>query len=391
MAREIGFVEDFGLADDRKQALSQLIPGTEDYYYYQCLQAQHTGATNDLSAMLDLWIKRYGYTARVKEIRNRQALFDYEKDPAKSLGYIRTELGLAFDHRRVIADQKTDFPTRLDPAQISMEALTRSAFARYNNLQGIEDVGLDSLAFPGLDPTRRRDLLSRLQRPDVPGLAKLVVDDLNYEHSGGFGSLPIHNQMLAPQLEECARLMPALMDTANYINAAIAKFAPSDDVDMRFDPKEKKAFIDRLVTFTRQLAPAYNSLKAHALYQLLDLNRRDGKYDPDLFMEYVKLPRNVGYINPDFMNLGDNRNRAADLNASFQNITRLPPVGVDEPLVRDYLGHFFVAAPDYTAYVKYIRDDYLKDVFVETKIVNGVGDMEQWYSMLPPSRYQALK
>ena len=37
-AREIGFVEDFALAADREKALSSLIPGTADYYYYHCLQ-----------------------------------------------------------------------------------------------------------------------------------------------------------------------------------------------------------------------------------------------------------------------------------------------------------------------------------------------------------------
>src|SRR5689334_12700129 len=31
---EIGFIEDFSLATDRGVPLKQLIPGTEDYYYY---------------------------------------------------------------------------------------------------------------------------------------------------------------------------------------------------------------------------------------------------------------------------------------------------------------------------------------------------------------------
>ena len=34
---EIRFVEDFVLARDRTKAIEQLIPGTEDYYFYQCL------------------------------------------------------------------------------------------------------------------------------------------------------------------------------------------------------------------------------------------------------------------------------------------------------------------------------------------------------------------
>ena len=37
LAAEIGYIEDFALAKDRAEALKQLIPGTEDYYYYHCL------------------------------------------------------------------------------------------------------------------------------------------------------------------------------------------------------------------------------------------------------------------------------------------------------------------------------------------------------------------
>src|SRR5439155_7320314 len=42
-AADIGYVEDFALAKDRAVALKQLIPGTEDYYYYHALHALNSG------------------------------------------------------------------------------------------------------------------------------------------------------------------------------------------------------------------------------------------------------------------------------------------------------------------------------------------------------------
>ena len=39
-AVEIGYDEEFSLAEDRSVPLQQLIPGTEDYYYYHCLYHQ---------------------------------------------------------------------------------------------------------------------------------------------------------------------------------------------------------------------------------------------------------------------------------------------------------------------------------------------------------------
>src|SRR5262245_57153602 len=42
-AADVGYAEDFALAKDRAAALGQLIPGTEDYYYYHCLHRLNTG------------------------------------------------------------------------------------------------------------------------------------------------------------------------------------------------------------------------------------------------------------------------------------------------------------------------------------------------------------
>ena len=44
----IGFVETFALAEDRAKALEQLIPGTEDYYFYHALHYQNTGQAEKL-------------------------------------------------------------------------------------------------------------------------------------------------------------------------------------------------------------------------------------------------------------------------------------------------------------------------------------------------------
>jgi hypothetical protein len=63
----------------------------------------------------------------------------------------------------------------------------------------------------------------------------------------------------------------------------------------------------------------------------------------------------------------------------------------DEPLVRAYLGHFFLSETSYRDYLPYVNDIYLKELFAETKIVNGLGEPEQWHSLLPPDKYQRLK
>lgn len=391
-AKDVGFPEDFSLARDRNEALKQLIPGTEDYYYYNCLNCQNTGKFEEVPKLLKLWIERHGRTGRVEEIENRQALLGYAANPQAALDLIRQRLGLHFNHQKETMNQQTSLPTALNAQSISREAFSMLAYSRHpQSLDGFADSALEWLASTPLSPQHRRNLLSRLKRPDLPNLPQLVLDDLRFEHSGGFGSMPIHNAMLLSQLDELLKLAPGMLNEHNMVHAYITKLRPSDDTNWRQDPKERQAYLDRLWEFVSRLAPVHNSLKACVLYHRLVHDRAMGVYDKDRFMTYIKLPRNVHYINPRYMEPAERRGNTADLNANFEQFAHLVPVGGDESLVRGYLMKFFVEEDSYKPYMEYISDAYLKEVFAETKIVNGIGDMEQWYSMLSPQKYQELK
>ena len=63
---EIGFVEKFALAEDRAKALEQLIPGTEEYYFYHALHYQNTKQAEPLAELLENWRKR----VESSELRN---------------------------------------------------------------------------------------------------------------------------------------------------------------------------------------------------------------------------------------------------------------------------------------------------------------------------------
>ena len=118
-ARDIEYVEKFSLAEDRSVPLEELIPGTRDYYYYHALDAQNRGDQAEFEKILKAWTGRYKVTSRVREMLNRQALIDYNKDPDKSLKYIQDELNLRFNHSRKVEGSKPSHPTNLNPDVIS--------------------------------------------------------------------------------------------------------------------------------------------------------------------------------------------------------------------------------------------------------------------------------
>src|SRR5262245_62546454 len=92
-AADVGYVEDFALAKDRTTALKQLIPGTDDYYYFHCLHYLNSGQFDKIEPMTTLWYERHRQTARLTEIQTRHALLTYEKNPQKTLEYVRSRLG----------------------------------------------------------------------------------------------------------------------------------------------------------------------------------------------------------------------------------------------------------------------------------------------------------
>ncbi|MEM7393189.1 MAG: hypothetical protein AAF492_12660, partial [Verrucomicrobiota bacterium] len=388
-ANEIGYVETFSLSGNRPEALKQLIPGTRDYYYYHCLHFQNIGDRASYDKFLEQFIKRHRHTSRVRELQNRQALIDYDKNAKGSLDHIRRQLNLNFNHKRRLENQKSSAPTKLDPKLISVETLKARAFRSHRNLHGFEHEGLDAVAGDKLDATRRRDLLARLQRPDYPNLVDLVFEDLKAKDSRGFGHHKIHARMLASQLEALLKKKPDLKNNSNFVRAWLSKLAPGHDVNLEQNAEAREAYYDRLRDYVKTLDPVHNSLKANVLYHRLIHDRNKGTYDKARFMDYIKLPRNVHYVNRKWYD-GQNHRYRVNTGQSFGEIS-LPAIGNEEPIVMEYLAHFFIEEESYKAYEPWLRDTVLKRVFATTKILHGIGDVEQWASMLTPSEYKSLK
>src|SRR5438034_1566420 len=146
-AAEVGYVEDFALARDRAASLRQLIPGTEDYYYYHCLHYLNTEQFEKAEEFAKPWLQRFGQTPRLTEIQTRHALLTYERNPERSLAYLRKHLGLYYNHPKIILGAAPNLPTALDPKLISRATLRAySLGTQWQNLDNFEDSSFDWLA-----------------------------------------------------------------------------------------------------------------------------------------------------------------------------------------------------------------------------------------------------
>ncbi|MBT3296661.1 MAG: hypothetical protein HN919_11070 [Verrucomicrobia bacterium] len=392
VAGEISYNERFALGGDRVAALAELIPGTEDYYYYSALQLELEGKLADAKRMLNSGVKKFGHTGRLRELENRYHLKLYATHQAQSLGYLKRELNLHFNHQQKKLKPEVHLPTTLNQDIISFDAMARYAISESRNTARFEDSAFDYLVTASLTADQRRHLLARLRRPDYPGLVKLVIDDLNYKHSRGFWQHPVHKMLTLEQLEACLELKPDLIKQSNLVNTYLTKLQPGDDANWKADDAVYAAYLARLQAFADRLPAVHNSLKANILYKQLEFNVRKGVYDKALFDRYVKLPRPVHYINPKWLERKEHQHARVNMNASFAAYMALQPIRKDEQAVRRHLMHFLKDQPDFKAYEDTIEYNYLKRLFAEAKLINGIGDAEQWYAMMDsPTLVKALR
>jgi hypothetical protein len=393
---EIGFIERFALAADREKALGELVPGSEEYYFFHALHYQNIRDTAKLTDLLNQWRKRTpDENEQRRIIENREAIINYERDPQATLKYLIERLGIRHDHQQEVRDQKPDLPTSIEQAKISREVFLRDAL---NNDRALQSLTQDALAAlirdqVPLTPDQRRSVLQKLQRPDVPNLVAALNADFKAEPNIGFGDLPIHRQLLLPQLDE---LKGEHGRSTNFIYTYLRKLAPNADVNLEYDEAEREAWLDRVWAFAEGVS-SHKTLKARILYLRLDHDRKKGVYDRERFLAYLKLPRRLPYINENFLRTYNSD--WSDLDADLSEpLLHSPPIGNDEALVRDYFLHLFATAQaDATApqllapWTEHVSDTWLKPILAEALITNGIGNPERWASLITPTEFQQLK
>lgn len=391
--QQIGYLETFALAEDREQALETLVPGSPDYYYYHVLHYQNSRQLDKAEQLLTIWQERHRGDNRRSVLENRQILLSYDADPESALAQLRRILNLTYRHMPEREDAPTTYPVILDQDRISRDRFMDLARTpRRENVERFERTAYDWLITYPLSNDERRDLLSRLDHPDYAGVVDLVVADLDYERSRGFGHHPVHRQLTLEQLGALRERRPQLMQDSTFIQTWLAGLRPGPDVDVERDLEERRAYLERLEAFAADLAPAQNGVKLAIQHHRLALDRKLDVYDLERFDEYIRIPRLAPYVNEDWIEQQRRHpEHRADPSADYREATLLPPVGNDEPLIREYLAHFFLQEDYREQFVDYLRQEYLNTVFAETRLMAGIGDPEGLYSLLGPAQVQALR
>ncbi len=386
----VGFEETFALAEDRGAVLEQLLPGSPEHFFYSCLHLQQTGALDRAEGLLERW-REMGSTPALRQIEARQALLRASDDPALTFKFLEDELGLKFNHRRDSSDAVTKLPQAFDQESVGASALIKAALRRKDG-RGISELSQaiqrTLLTATTLTKAQRGAVLDQLEWPDVPGLVAAIEADLRDHPKATFGSRAIHERLFLDQLEELRRRRPELLSNRLYVESVLSRLAPVDGASMG-DRAEREAYLDRALAFADLLPEAFNSIKAHLLYHRLELDLDEGRVNPDRFMRYLRLPRQVGYLDLD----PQARAAAASLGDDVGGATRLPAVGNDEPVVRELLEASLRGQTGYQAYLTVLPEGFVRRAWARTQLLyGGEDDQDGLIDMVGgPAQAEALR
>lgn len=390
VGQPVGFEETFALAEDRGAVLEQLLPGSPQHFFYSCLHLQQSGALDRADEMISRW-REAGSTPALRQIEARQALLRASDDPARTFKFLEDELGLKFNHRRESPDAVTQLPGAFDQDAVSPSALIRTALNRkdgrsINELS--QAVKRTLLTGTTLTKAQRGAVLDQLEWPDVPGLVAAIEADLREHPKATFGSRAIHQRLFLDQLEELRRRRPELLSNRLYVESVLRRLAPADGASMG-DRAEREAFLDRALAFADQLPEAFNSVKVHLLYHRLVLDLDQGTVNRERFMRYLRLPRQVGYLDLE----PQARAAAAGLGDAVGGATRLPAVGNDEPMVRELLELSLRGQSGYQDYLAVLPERFVRRAWARTQLLyGGEGDQDGLIEMLGgPAEAEALR
>ena len=394
-AEPVSWMERYALSKDREAMLTELIPGSDEYYFYHCLFYQTAGNLKRSEAFLADWLaSRNGKeSSAIIAMTDRQRLLSYENAPQRSVDYLVRRLGIQLNHAPPATRHERRFPSELDASVLSMDRLVKDALQRRDV---IKVAGLRFLGDRFLEKKTAgynislRDFLGRVNGAYIERLGDLVITEIKSRAANKqvFGDLKAHQFLTSKELEQLAKEVPRIAADEKFVNAKLRRLRPQGDQDAAQQLNVRTDYLVRVEAYLRKLPKSYAGMQASALYRLLQVNLQQAIYDRDLFERYLKLPRSSPLVNDDLARIAGPKARLSD---DFTDRALLPPVGNEEPVVRAYLEHFLKNEPNADAFAKYLKPDYLRRVFAETKLLGGIGSDEQWYKMLDAAQRKEIR
>lgn len=388
-AQSFETLEAMALAPSRREALAQLIPGTEEAFYFATLVAQAEGNLPEAEATLRVWESAFPQSTMAASLRDRQLWLDYPQKPQALIDRVIGRLQPNLQHAAPLSNPGASLPSRLDEEFLAIEKRIEEAIAADPSLARLNSEGLAKWVARPLPIESLRALLRRLERVDLPGLVDAVHRELSAKDSAGWGSFPVHSRMTLAQRQQLAELQPHLLANDLFVRQWLERLRPDGPWEVLL-PNDRRQRLAELEQFSLQLPDSLNSLKAIVLHHRLVWDAIDGLYDAASFDRYLRLPRRAPFIRVEPLQRID-PGHLVEPQASYVAQIGLPPIGDDSQWVRQYLIELLKDRDPSESMRSMLEERFLERMVAESRILHGEGDWQSSMAKFSPEEQRALR
>ena len=386
--------ERFALADDREVVVSSLVPGSNDYFYYRCLLWQHQNKLTEVDAILPNWEVLHPTSSERDRIRLRQAVLWFDSNPVVGAERLANNLDLTFIQRAdpVAGPSAPHIPSVLPDTMLSWDSLVHQAETG-DSFAGWTEEGLIRRIAEIANPLRRRGMLNAISYPFFTGAVELILADLA-EPGGDFGALDLHRRMTVEQLHICRGKRPSLLDDEDFVLTCVRALRQrQDSMALTVDRSSRLAWVNILAEFARDLPKSAELLRTFLALHQLEAAVRANQITPSLItavmgreLPHAEKARNIN-AEQSAGKKPSNGTSLSEHGYAFIEATELPFVVDPQRVIREALEQVFITAPDTQAFVSLASEEWLRELFIETKLSHGIGDASQWLKRAKDSRF----
>jgi len=382
------FLEKYALSQNREEEInSHLVQGTDIWYFYTILNLLNNGVKeNDekIQSLLSSLKQHNGSDPSIiaaLETRYKFLSFDCknEAERANIFKWIREKMKLNYSSSPDLPYHEsttvTKYPSKLDASHLEPFTPARE-FDEYS-----------TLAYGRLSKERslteqeRTSILHGLSILDLESLMDLVLVDFQPNSTRDFGFYSVHSNLTLAQLDKIRSFNPEVVHKTQYIEAYVNRLAPPEGVDVKTDKQARSQYLQNLWKFISALPGSANSWKLTVLFWQLNLEKENGIYDLNKFLEYLSIPKESQNINSEWVSQVDKSVKAK----LHQRVGLLDEPENDSEFVLDFLQHFFAEEGRDTVkpFNEYLSPTFLTELLAKTKLmtISEKEDHEKWYNL----------
>ena len=241
--------------------------------------------------------------------------------------------------------------------------------------------------------------LDNVKVADSPHLVGMLAKQMtrpDSEYPRAFGSSSWHRSLLTlSQLEELRGLVPNVIDNAEYVRSILDRLV-SPTADIEKDAAGFEKALQPVQEFVSKLSHVFNGMKALVMFNLLDAQVRQGKYDEASLSRYLAIPKYTSYQNSEFIDAQSKRGQSITSAGTFDYIPSLnsPSYEDEGKLVTHFITHVFIKRATWEkSFETMVNVDWLKDLFARAKLLYGpVADAEKHKNLFRySSTFDSLK